>query len=373
MNKIFKTVARLTTGIITRLTTGIVALEMSKITTADNNSRKTVNDTELQELAENIRQTGVLQPVLVRPKGKKYEIVYGERRFRASVLAGIRTIPAIIRKLSDDEAIEISLIENLIRKNIPPIEEAAAYKRLINTGHYDVTSLAVRFGKNETYIRNRMKLNDLTDDLLNLVDENALSVTAALELCKYSAEIQSDIYEKHLSGTGNCYDDWRNLSSREFITRVESVYCLDLNRYSFDKSECVKCTYNTGCYTLFPENGGRCNNLKCLTEKNEKTIQEKSNTGEVLNVVKTNDYIDLTQKQKQKQKLVQYYHNTHIIRYEYVQQEQSKTNGHLCFILDKETILCESSIKHIKEIAGKTKTTFTIELYQGNFIDYLNE
>jgi ParB family chromosome partitioning protein len=122
-----------------------------------------------------------------------------------------------------------------------------------------------------------MKLNDLTDDLLNLVNEDALSVSAALELCKYSVDIQSDIYEKHLSGTAGCYDDWRNLTNREFITRLEKIYCSDLSRYSFDKSECAKCSFNTNGYTLFVKNEGRCNNLKCLTEKNEKYCKTQDN------------------------------------------------------------------------------------------------
>jgi hypothetical protein len=241
-----------------------------------------------------------------------------------------------------------------------------------------------------------MKLNDLTDDLLNLVDEDALSVSAALELCKYSVDIQLDIYEKHLSGTAGCYDDWRNLNNREFIARLEKTYCSDLSRYSFDKSECAKCSFNTNGYTLFVENEGRCNNLKCLTEKNEKYCKtwdnkmkqyrlSNSENNEVLlklpeqEIAKTddlqvklpgqkntNDYVDLSEKQKHK--LVQCYHNTHIIRHEYVSQEQSRANGYLCFILDKDAIFCESEIKHIKEVARKTKTAFTIELYKGDFI-----
>jgi hypothetical protein len=79
-----------------------------------------------------------------------------------------------------------------------------------------------------------------------------------------------------------------------------------------------------------------------------------------------NDYVDLTEKQKQK--LAQCYHNTHIIRYEYVPQKHSRANGYLCFILDKDVILCESEVKHIKEVARKTKTAFTIELYKDDFI-----
>jgi ParB family chromosome partitioning protein len=90
--------------------------------------------------------------------------------------------------------------------------------------------------------------------------------------------MQSDIYEKHLTATSDCRNDWRNLTNREFIARFEKTYCLDLSRYGFDKSECAKCSFNTNGYTLFVENEGRCNNLKCLTEKNEKYLNKTCKT-----------------------------------------------------------------------------------------------
>ncbi|MDR0572551.1 MAG: ParB/RepB/Spo0J family partition protein, partial [Tannerella sp.] len=248
---------------------------MSKIVTGDFNPRKSINEGELTELAESIKQVGILQPVLVRPKGRKFEIVCGERRFRASVLADTKTIPAIIRKMSDDEALEAAITENLCRIDVSPIEEAAAYKRLADTGRYNVESLAVRFGKSETYIRNRMRLNELTDEILDLVNGDGISMTVALELCKYSADVQSDIYEKHLSGkpTGY-YGDWRNLTAREYVKRLENDYCNDLSRYRFDKSECAGCPFNTNCYSLFPDDEGRCNNLFCLRERNKRYLVE---------------------------------------------------------------------------------------------------
>jgi ParB family chromosome partitioning protein len=267
MNKSVKTVAKATTG--------IVALELSKITVNGLNPRKTINENELRELADSITQVGVLQPVLVRPNGKKYEIVCGERRFRASILAGTGTIPAIVRAMSDDIALETAITENLQRAGISPIEEAAAYQRLADTGHYDVAKLASRFGKSETYIRNRMRLNDLTDDLLNLVNENVLSVSVALELCRYGKETQTDIFEKHLQDNPNSlYNDWRNLTSKEFCKRLENSYCTDLSRYRFDKTECAGCPFNTNCYTLFPDERkeGKCLNMACLTERNRQFL-----------------------------------------------------------------------------------------------------
>jgi len=258
---------------------GITSVELSKIIVNGFNPRKTFAETELKELADSIRQVGVLQPVLVRPKGNRFEIVCGERRYRACVLSEMETIPAIVRNLSDDEALEIAITENLQRRDISPIEEAEAYKRLADTGRYDVASLAVRFGKSEAYIRNRMKLNDLTDSILQLVSDNTLSISVALELCRYSAGVQTDIYEKHLSGDPNLmYMDWCKLTAKEFISRLESNYCADLSRYSFDKSECAMCPLNTNAYTLFPENEGKCTNLLCLRDKNKQFLVETCKT-----------------------------------------------------------------------------------------------
>ncbi|MDR2056999.1 MAG: ParB/RepB/Spo0J family partition protein, partial [Dysgonamonadaceae bacterium] len=110
--------------------TGIITVALTKVVTSDFNPRKSLNEDELQELAESIRQAGVLQPILVRPKGKMFEIVCGERRYRASELAKTKTIPAIVRTMTDDEALEAAITENLIRVDITPIEEATAYKRL---------------------------------------------------------------------------------------------------------------------------------------------------------------------------------------------------------------------------------------------------
>jgi ParB family chromosome partitioning protein len=177
--------------------------------------------------------------------------------------------------MSDDEALEAAITENLCRVDVSPIEEAAAYKRLADTGRYNVESLAVRFGKSDTYIRNRMRLNELTEEILDLVNRDGISMTVALELCKYSADVQSDIYEKHLSGKpATYYGDWRSLTAREFVKRLENDYCNDLSRYRFDKSECAKCPFNTNGYSLFPDGEGRCNNLFCLRERNMRYLVE---------------------------------------------------------------------------------------------------
>jgi ParB family chromosome partitioning protein len=120
-----------------------------------------------------------------------------------------------------------------------------------------------------------MRLNELTDDILKLVNNSGLSVSVALELCKYSAETQAVIYEKHLSGeTTGYYSDWRNLTAKDFIKRLENSYSNDLSRYRFDKSECALCPFNTNCYTLFPDENkeGKCLNINCLTDRNKRYL-----------------------------------------------------------------------------------------------------
>jgi ParB family chromosome partitioning protein len=157
---------------------------------------------------------------------------------------------------------------------VSPIEEATAYKRLADTGRYEVASLAVRFGKSEGYIRGRMKLNDLTDDLSNLVDEDVIPVSVALELCKYGRETQEIIFQKHMHEPQYYNDDWRNLTAKEMVKRLDSRYNTDLNRYHFDKSECRQCALNTNCFNLFPEvgNEGKCMNASCLAERNKQYL-----------------------------------------------------------------------------------------------------
>jgi ParB family chromosome partitioning protein len=261
----------------TKAATGIVALELSKIVPSGFNPRKIIYDSDLQELEQSIKQSGVLQPIIVRPRGRKFEIVCGERRYSASVLAKTKTIPAIVRKLSDDEALELAITENLQRKDISPIEEAEAYRRLSDTGRYDVSSLALRFGKSEAYIRNRMKLNDLTEDILDLVNRDIINISIALELCKYSKETQADIFKKHLQDDDEgYYNNWRGLTAKEFAHRLERDYSGELSRYHFDKTECEKCPFNTACYSLFPvpNSEGKCTDLSCLRKKNEQHLTD---------------------------------------------------------------------------------------------------
>ena len=141
----------------------------------------------MQELAESIRQVGVLQPICVRPKDEGYEIVYGERRYWAAALADLPSIPAFVRTMTDAEAEDAAITENLQREDVTPLEEAAAYKRALESGRHSVESLVGKFGKSEAYIRSRLKLNELIEELADLLDREEISVGVAIEIARSTA------------------------------------------------------------------------------------------------------------------------------------------------------------------------------------------
>lgn len=144
--------------------------------------RKTFNQAELNDLAASIKEKGVLQPILLRAvQGRpyNYEIVAGERRFRASKLAGLSEIPAVIKKLDDDNAMEIALIENVQRENLNPIEEAAAYKNLMDKCNYDMDDVCRLIGKSDSYIRNAIRLMDLPESVREMVSNGEISASHA--------------------------------------------------------------------------------------------------------------------------------------------------------------------------------------------------
>lgn len=162
--------------------------------------RKTFTDAELQDLAASIKEKGVLQPILLRNvtgRPYMYEIVAGERRFRASKMAGLTEIPALVKVLSNENAMEIALIENVQRENLNPMEEAAAYQNLMEKCGYDLTDVSRLIGKSESYIRNIMRLNNLADSVKAMVERGELSASAARTIAV--AENQEELAHKIIS------------------------------------------------------------------------------------------------------------------------------------------------------------------------------
>ena len=253
-------------------------LDITTIHPSTDNHRKTFNDASLQELAESIREVGVLQAIAVRPRTEGgYEIIYGERRYRASLLAGAKTIKAAVyNNVTDDEAEDMSLSENLQREQVRPTEEARAFKRLLEKGRYDIYSLAGRFGRSEKYIYTRLKLNELYAPVGELLDNETITISVAEEISTYEPNIQKDVYEKHLKeGNG---EDWTGYTLNLFKRYFEKYYTTDLEQYKFDKTECKACVHNAANYNLFAEHNGcgHCTNRKCLETKNAAHVAKET-------------------------------------------------------------------------------------------------
>ena len=148
-----------------------------------NNPRKHFADADLEELAKSIRDKGLLQPLVVRPRGDgDFEIVAGERRWRAAQKAGVHEVPVLIRELSDGEALEIALIENIQRSDLNPLEEARAYGMLLNQFSYTQQQLAESIGKSRSHIANTLRLLTLPDSVRQLIEDGKLTAGHARTL-----------------------------------------------------------------------------------------------------------------------------------------------------------------------------------------------
>lgn len=157
-------------------------LKISMIEPNREQPRKQFDEDALLELAESIKQFGILQPIIVQKKDSYYEIIAGERRWRAAKLAGLKEVPVILKEFSNQEAVEISLIENIQRENLNPIEEATAYKRLMNEFHLKQDVIAERVSKSRTAVTNFIRLLKLDDRVQQMVIDEMLSTGHARTL-----------------------------------------------------------------------------------------------------------------------------------------------------------------------------------------------
>ena len=182
----------------------IYEISLSEIRVNPYQPRKTFDEKALNELAESIKEHGVIQPIIVKKSIKGYEIVAGERRFRASQLAGKTTIPAIIREFSDEQMMEIAVLENLQRENLNAIEEAEAYKNLMTTLNLNQEEVAKRIGKSRSHVTNMLGILNLPENVKNLISENKITMGHARVLSKLEDlnkinELANIIVEKSLS------------------------------------------------------------------------------------------------------------------------------------------------------------------------------
>lgn len=183
---------------------GVVTLNINKIEPNREQPRVNFDEDSLLDLADSIRQYGVLQPLLVCKKDDYYEIIAGERRWRAAKIAGIKELPVIIKELTEQEIVEISLIENIQRENLNPIEEAKAFKRLLDEFHLKQDEVAERVSKSRTAVTNSMRLLKLNEKVQNMVIEEMLTTgharaLLAIEDSTLQVEVATKIFDEKLS------------------------------------------------------------------------------------------------------------------------------------------------------------------------------
>ncbi|GAQ24875.1 MULTISPECIES: ParB/RepB/Spo0J family partition protein [Tepidanaerobacter] len=160
----------------------IQEINIDEIVVNNKQPRKDFDEEKLEELAASMEQHGVLQPVILRKVGRGYELVAGERRWRAAAKAGIKKIPAVVKELSDGDVLEIALIENLQREDLNPIEEASAYKQLMDEFGLTQEELAKRVGKSRSQIANTLRLLNLEEEILKFIFEGKLTAGHARAL-----------------------------------------------------------------------------------------------------------------------------------------------------------------------------------------------
>ena len=179
-------------------------VKLTKVEPSREQPRKQFDADALQELAESIKPFGVLQPLLVQKKEDYYEIIAGERRWRASKLAGLKEVPVIVKEFTEQEAVEISLIENIQREDLNPIEEAMAYKRLMEEFHLKQDAIAERVSKSRTAVTNSMRLLKLDDRVQQMLIDEMISTgharaLLALESKDAQAEAAVKVFDEKLS------------------------------------------------------------------------------------------------------------------------------------------------------------------------------
>ena len=172
---------------------GYITVRLSKVEPNQAQPREEFNEDALQELAESIRQVGILSPLIVQKRGDRYEIIAGERRWRAARLAGLKEVPVIVKDLSDREILEVSLIENIQREDLNAIEEAKAYRRLMEEFHLKQDELAERVSKSRTAITNTMRLLKLDDKVQEMLINDMISAGHARALLALDNPVQQQM------------------------------------------------------------------------------------------------------------------------------------------------------------------------------------
>ena len=212
----------------------IVEISLDEIRSNPYQPRKIFDENALEELAQSIKEHGIVQPVIVKRSIKGYELVAGERRTKASRIAGLKTIPAIIKNFNDQEMMEIALIENIQRENLNPIEEAMAYDNILKSSNMTQDELAKKFGKSRSYITNILGLLKLPETTKKYVEENKLTMSHARALSKLEDEEQIDRLADKIITEGLNVRTIENIARDEALPKINPQHTTkvsDSNKY----------------------------------------------------------------------------------------------------------------------------------------------
>lgn len=251
-------------------------IDLTKIIPSKTNPRTEFDEASIKELADSIRVKGVIEPIIVRSNGKPghFELVCGARRLKASKLAERPTIPAIVRHLTDDEAFDLQITENLQRKDVHPMDEAVAFKTLLEQKKYTTAEIAARFGKSESFVVQRIKLNDLIPDAQKKFFQDLMLLGHALLLCRLTPEDQKAAISANKSWSG---PEMKSVPDLERYINQNVMHNLSSSAFKKDDPSllpaagaCINCTKRSGSNpSLFPDikEKDRCFDGACFEQK----------------------------------------------------------------------------------------------------------
>ena len=255
--------------------------------------RKTFDETKLKELAGEITAHGVLQPITVRTRGKRYEIVIGERRVRASKIAGKATVPALVRELDDATVIEVQLVENAQREDVHPLEEAEAFEALHVKHKRTVDEIAAKVGKSKAHVYARLKLCALVPEARKAYLEGQLSASTALYVARIPPPLQKDaVKDLEVPKWQRERDGIEQLSARAAFEIIDEKYMLRLSEAPFDRGDaelvkkagpCTTCPKRTGNQKeLFADvrSADVCTDRTCFAAKKTAAWEQKKKKAE---------------------------------------------------------------------------------------------
>lgn len=182
-------------------------LAVSRIVPNPYQPRTAWNEENLKDLAQSIRNNGILQPIIVRPSGQNFEIIAGERRFRAAQMAGLSVVPVVVRKATDQQMLELALVENIHRADLNPIERATAYQNYINTFNLSQIDASERLGEDRSVVANHLRLLDLPQDIKDMLIDGRLSMGHARAILALPTDqLRKTLAHKALAGRLNVRD-----------------------------------------------------------------------------------------------------------------------------------------------------------------------